>query len=183
MNTRLLGTICMIGALVVTLDALRATAMGINIDTIGLITGTLWCIGCIAALIGLIRLNAVGSNTIARALVFLPIIGFVLLLLGNLLQLGGAFTMDNNPLADFGWLVQLPGMLVVGILVIAAKMWRGWQRFVPLLTIVLVPIGFGVGGAIGSLALGAAIIYASWVLLGFVVATAEPAPTLRRVSA
>jgi hypothetical protein len=183
MNTRFLGTICIVGSVVAALDALRASAMGITFDTISLITGTLWCIGGIAALIGLIRLNAVGSKTIARALVLLPMIGFVLLMLGNLVQLAGAVTMDNNPLANFGWLVQLAGMLVVGILVIAAKTWRGWRRFVPLLTLVLVPVSFGIGASIDSLALGAAIIYASWVLLGYVVATAEPTPALREAHA
>jgi len=65
---------------------------------------------------------------------------------------------------------------VVGILTIAAKTWRGWRRFVPLLASVMFPIGLTIGNAIG---IGGVISGAFWVLLGYVIATAEPAPTVQ----
>src|SRR5690348_5269383 len=95
MNTRFLGIICIVGSVIAVLDAFRLSAIGKNYDTIGLITSSLWCIGGIAALVGMIQLNAVGSNTVVRALTFLPIIGFVLLILGSVLQLAGAITAEN----------------------------------------------------------------------------------------
>jgi hypothetical protein len=64
-------------------------------------------------------------------------------------------------------------MLIVGILVIAAKNWRGWQRFVPLLAAVLMPTGLGFGSAIGSLLVGALIAHMGWLLLGFIIATRD----------
>lgn len=176
MSTRLLGTLCIIGSIIVLLDALRQSASGADpLDTIGLIASILWAVGGIAALVGMIQLNAVGPNMVVRALAFVPIIGFVLLILANIMQLAGMVTTDNNTLAGIVWLAQMGGMVLVGILTIAAKTWPGWRRFVPLLTVVLAPIGFGLGSATGNLALGTTIIYPVWMLLGYVVATAEPA--------
>jgi hypothetical protein len=182
MNTRFLGIICIVGSVIAVLDAFRLSALGKNFDNITPITLSLWYIGGIAALVGMIQLNAVGSNTVVRALTFLPIIGFVMLLLGSVLQLAGAITAENN-IFSIGWLVLYSGMVLVGILTIAAKVWRGWRRFVPLLPVVLMPVGFSIGYAVGSLSLGVAFIYAGWALVGYVIATAEPAPVLTQNAA
>ena len=179
MNTRFLGIICIVGSVIAVLDAFRLSAQGKNYDDITPITVGLWCIGGIAALVGMIQLNAVGSNTVVRALTFLPIIGFVSLILGGVLQLAGAITAENA-MFGIGWLVLYSGMVLVGILTIAAKVWRGWRRFVPLLTVVLMPVGFGIGYAVGSLSLGVAFIYAFWALVGYVIVTAEPAPAVQQ---
>ena len=179
MNTRFLGIICIVGSVIAMLDAFRLSALGKNYDDITPITLSLWCIGGIAALVGMIQLNAVGSNTVVRALTFLPIIGFVLLILGSVLQLAGAITAENN-MFGIGWLVLYSGMVLVGILTIAAKVWRGWRRFVPLLTVVLLPVGFSIGYAVGSLSLGVAFIYAVWALVGYVIVTVEPAPAVQQ---
>jgi hypothetical protein len=176
MSTRLLGTLCIIGSVIVLLDALRQSASGTNgFDTIALLANSAWAIGGIAVLVGMIQLNAVGPNTVVRALAFVPIIGFVLLILANIIQLAGMVTTENNTLAGIGWLAQMAGMVLVGILTIAAKTWSGWQRFIPLLTVVIAPVSFGIGSAIGNLTLGTVIVWVFWMLLGYIVATAEPA--------
>jgi hypothetical protein len=136
----------------------------------------MWAVGGIAALVSIIQLNAVGTNTVVRALAFVPIIGFVLLILPNIIQLAGMVTTENNTLAGIGWLAQMAGMVLVGILTIAAKTWSDWQRFIPLLTVVMAPVSFGIGIAIGNLTLGTALVWVFWILLGYIVATAvEPA--------
>lgn len=176
MSTRLLGISCIIGSVIILLDSLRQAALGIDdFDTISRIAGILWAIGGIAAVIGMIQLNAVGSNTVVRALAFTPIIGFLLLILANIMQLAGMVTTENSTVAGIGWLLQLAGMVLVGILTIAAKTWTGWRRFIPLAAVVAAPVGF----AIGNLTLGAAIVWLFWILLGYVVATAEPRPVLQ----
>jgi hypothetical protein len=175
MNTRFLGIICIVGSVIAVLDAFRLSAVGKNYDDLTPITLSLWYIGGIAALVSMIQLNAVGSNTVVRALTFLPIIGFVVLILGSVLQLAGAITAQNN-LFSIGWLVLYSGMLLVGILTIAAKVWRGWRRFVPLLTVVAMPISFSIGYGLGSLSLGVSFIYAVWAFFGYVITTSEPTP-------
>lgn len=176
MNTRSLGMICMVGSAVILLDALRMFVLGMetnDFDTINLVTGSIWAIGAIAGLIGLIRLNVLGANPVVRALGFIPIIGFTLLILANIFQLAGLYTTDNNTWAGIGWLVEMAGMVLVGILVVAAKVWRGWQRFVPLLAVVCAPLAFALGSLIHSASLAIIPFYGLWVLLGYLVATAN----------
>ncbi|HLB47210.1 MAG TPA: hypothetical protein VJL59_09285 [Anaerolineales bacterium] len=179
MNTRWLGTIFIVGTLVLMLNGFRPYNPG---DTLGIIANLAWGIGGFCGIAGLIRLNALGSNTVARALGFLPMFGFAFFVLSEALHLGD-FITPGTPiyfgLASIAWLAMLAGMLVVGILTIAAKTWRGWRRFVPLLAIVLYPIGYGIGSAIGSDAIGGVLASAFWVLLGYVIATAGPAPVLQ----
>lgn len=186
MNTRFLGTLCIAGTLAILIDGFRLTALGLeNLDRVSSLAYMLWSIGGICAIVGLIKLNALGSNTVMRALAFLPIIGFVIFILMDGFKASGMLTQDSvyNSLVGIGWIVLLAGMLVVGILVIAAKAWRGWQRFIPLLTPILVPVGFGIGDAIGSRLLGVIIVHMGWLLLGFIIATTESASTQPQVPA
>jgi hypothetical protein len=173
MNTRTLGVVCMLGSAVVTLDAIRMAliSQGLNQDfsTINLITGILWGVGAIAGLIGMIRLNVLGSNPVVRALGFLPIIGFGILILANILQLAGVYTTQTNTPAGIGWMAELSGMVVVGILAIAAKTWRGWQRFLPLLLVVTAPLAYALGTLIQNFNLAIAPYYALWILFGYLV--------------
>ncbi len=190
MNTRLLGTICSIGALAVLLDGFRVAGMGSSEAQFGdrftALAYALWGIGGICGIAGLIKLNALGTKATARAMGFLPMIGFAVFVLVDGLRAVGLISADApiiRPLAGIGWLTMLAGMLVVGILTIAAKSWRGWRRFMPLLTIVMMPISFGIGALMGITALAGSLFFAAWMLLGVVVATAESASTLRQAPA
>jgi hypothetical protein len=176
MNTRLLGSILIIGSLVVMINSFRVNVL----DTIGGAALILWSIGGVCGLIGLIRLNALGSNAVARTVGLLPILGFFTLILSDSLRLTGFSTLNdplNSTLAGIAWVAILAGMLVVGILTIAAKNWKGWRRFVPLLTVVMIPVSFGIGEVIRIQDLDGALVFAIWVLLGYVIASAKPAPT------
>jgi hypothetical protein len=180
MNTRSLGVLCMVGSGLILLDAARMAALGYDstadFSTLNLVAGSLWAVGGIAGLLGLIRLNVLGANPVVRALGFIPIIGFGLLIVANILQMAGVFNTENNTPAGIGWLVQMSGMVLVGILTIAVKAWDGWKRFVPLLAVVLAPLGFALGSLMGDLNLGVMPVYGVWVLLGYLVSTSDPAP-------
>ena len=190
MNTRLLGTICILGALAVLADGFRPTGMGATEAQFGdrftALAYAIFGLGGICGIAGLIQLNALGPKTTARAMGFLPMIGFAAFVLGDGLRAAGLLTADTPVLGVFaaiGWIAMLAGMLVVGILTIAAKSWHGWRRFVPLLTIVMLPVGFGIAALSGSGTIGGVLFFASWVLLGGVVATAESTPALRQAPA
>ncbi|MDP9314896.1 MAG: hypothetical protein M3R24_29170 [Chloroflexota bacterium] len=189
MNTRLLGTICILGSFAVLAEGFRPSGMGAAEAQFGdrftALSYAIFGIGGICGIAGLIQLNALGPKTTARAMGFLPMIGFAAFILGDGLRAAGLLTADTPIIifAAIGWIAMLAGMLVVGILTIAAKAWRGWRRFVPLLTIVMLPVGFGIGALSGNQTIGGVLFFASWVLLGVVVATAEPTSTLRQVTA
>ncbi len=175
-NNRLLGTVCMLGGAVAVMDSLRWGVLGLSAsDTLTGIAFIVWAIGSIAGLLGLIALNVVGASPMTRALAMLPVLGFALLAAMSLLQLAGLIGADN-PIFGVGWLLIYGGMVLVAILTLAAKTWRDWRRFAPLLTVVAAPIAFGLGALVGNLGLGVGLIYLFWVLLGHAVRTAQPVP-------
>jgi hypothetical protein len=175
-NNRLLGTVCMLGGAVAVMDSLRWWVLGLSdSDTLTGIVFIVWAIGSIAGLLGLIALNVVGASPVTRALAMLPVLGFALLAATSVLQLAGLIGADN-PIFGVGWLLIYGGMVLVAILTLAAKTWRDWRRFAPLLTVVAAPIGFGLGALVGNLGLGVGLIYLFWVLLGHAVRTAQPVP-------
>lgn len=180
MNHRSLGIICIIGSVIWVVDNIRWIVLGLTeFDMIATSVNMIWAIGGICALVGMIRLNVVGENPITRALACVPIIGFVALFLGGIMLLAGYDTVITNTLIGIGWLLQAAGMVIVGILTIAAKTWQGWRRFVPLLCIVIIPVGFALGAIAGNTALAVPLVAVTWVLLGYAVTTAEPAAVQR----
>jgi hypothetical protein len=178
MSTRLLGVAMVIGLLAASADTITdGPALG---GTSTELAYMIFGIGGMCGIAGLIKLKALGQNTVARALGFVPLIGFAAFVLGSALTLGGLILAEDtlyNILASIGWIMMLVGMLIVGIMTIAAKNWQGWRRFVPLLAIVLAPVGLGIGALTGSQNLGGALAFSGFLLLGIVIATFEPAPT------
>jgi sugar phosphate permease len=179
MNTRLLGIFCIAGSLIAVVGALlfrlrydsAATGMGVVI-------GTLMSLGIMAGLIGLIQLNAVGSNPVARALAFLPIIGLVFASVGQVASRASGMSSPDSVLSIIGFVGFfgfLAGLVLVSILTIAAKTWSGWRRFVPLFITVMFFIGLGF--RVDNIYLSHAVSVAPMALLGYVVATAERAPS------
>lgn len=173
MSSRLLGSILIVGAVVLAVNGTRSTPL----DMLGSAAYVVWGIGGIAGIVGLLNLNALGANPVARALGFIPIIGFAAFVLADGLRLIGLIQSSEplyDTLAAIAWIGMLAGMLIVGILTIAAKTWKGWRRFVPLLAIVILPIGFGVDAAMGSQTFAGMLVAVPWVLLGYVIASAAP---------
>jgi hypothetical protein len=174
MNTRLLGILCIAGSLVAVVGALLFRLRYDSASTgMGVVVGSLMSLGFIAGLIGLIQLNAVGSNPVARAVAFLPIIGLVLGSVGAVARASGESSSDSilSIVGFVGFFGFLAGLVLVSILTIAAKTWSGWRRFVPLFVTVMFFIGLGFRD---NIYLSHAISVAPMALLGYVVATAEP---------
>lgn len=174
MNTRLLGSLCIAGSLIAAAGALFFQFQFLDTDPpLGKVVGFLWGIGAIAGLIGLILSNGVGSNPAVRAVASLPIIALTLNTVGNIALIAGLLSPDSV-LFTFGFLGLILGMVLVGILTIAAKTWSSWRRFAPLI-IILVMILNGAAGFDNSL--GRALSTGVWALLGYAVVTAEGAPS------
>ena len=75
----------------------------------------LFGIGGMCGIAGLIKLNALGMNTVARALGFVPLIGFAAFVLGSALTIGGLITLGDtvyNILASFGQPPRLRGVFM-----------------------------------------------------------------------
>lgn len=181
MSTRFLGILCIAGNVIAVAAAWVQLVVGAGSQPGDDIFGLLWGLGVLAGLVGLIQGDAVGSNPVVRAVAFLPIIAVVMAIGIGIAVRFGAATYDSI-LGTFGYFGWLAGMVLLSILTIAAKTWQGWRRFAPLFVLVMaffVQPGINTAGGLTpiSLALGYTVGLASWALLGYVVATAEPAPT------
>ena len=176
MNTRILGIFCIAASVIAIVGSL---GFQVNFENpnenpniaIAWATGLPWDISVVAVLVDLILGNGVGSNPLVRAVASLPIIGLGFNIVVEFVELTGVGSPDNV-LQTIGILGFVAGLVLVSILTIAAKTWRGWRRFVPL----LVTLMLFAGQLIANRYVGQAVVIAPWVLLGYVVATASPEP-------
>ncbi len=195
MNTRLLGTLCVIGSLIGLADSVRSVmngeplAQGLRFpDTITSISNVLGAIGALCGLLGFIALRGTGTKPIFRLLTYLPGVSYVASIILGLAVLTGLLPLDaNNPviiiLASLGDLLSPAAWLVIAILTIAAKSWHGWRRFVPLAIVLAFPLGIVVSVSMGLVGVFGIINYAAAALLGYAVQTYAPVPQLREAVA
>jgi hypothetical protein len=169
MNTRLLGTLCIIGSAFQVVDGVRWAALKLTAnDPLSLFMGIALDFGALCGLSALLALKATGTNRIFQVLTYLPILGLLGDMINNIAQLAklsGPDTIFSMTSA----LLILAGCLVVGILTIAAKQWTGWRKFTPLLTCLMFPIALLVRSATQTTGLISIFMGAAWMLLGYAV--------------
>lgn len=185
MNTRLLGLFGIVGSLIQVGDGLRLVVTGHkdipgfrHLDTVQFLTQSLWVLGCLCVMLGLIHLRATGTQPVFRALSWMPVVGYGLLFPVLVVSLAGGYESVKG-IGAVGQILAQVGTLVVAILVIAAGEWTGWRKFAPLLAVVTIPIGV-ILVAITELD-GAFIMVnaASTAILGYAVVSASPVAQLR----
>lgn len=147
MNTRLLGAMSVFGSLVAVAEGARMTLIGTthegtfrDPDTLNYLAQFAWLGGSLCAMLGLLALRTTGTNPIFRLLSWLPVVGYASGVVGALLGLAGVPIRENLP-ATAGQLLAMVGLVVVAILVLAARVWRGWRAFMPLLNVITIPLG------------------------------------------
>ena len=189
MNTRLLGRLCIIGSLIAVADGIRLVLTGHqdvpgfrHLDTIQFLTQIVWSVGGLCAVLGLITLKATGTNPVFRFMSYLPAVGYIAMIVGLLLGLAGLPTA-NNPIGLVGQILAQGGMLVLAILVLAAKRWSGWRKFAPLLTILTIPLGAVLVAITGLDGWFIIINAAATALLGYAVLSSSPVAQLRPAAA
>jgi hypothetical protein len=195
MNTRLLGTLCIAGSLIAMADGVRRVMLGKpltpGIQVLDNITAAALVVAAVAGLCGLlalIALRATGNNPIFRLLTYLPAVSYLATIAAGLGLLTGVLTSDSeNPVVLLIWLLGdifgPAAWLLVAILTVAAKTWRGWRRFVPFAFVLVFPLGIVLTEITGLHGTFDIVHFAAPVLLGFAVQSREPAPQLREALA
>ena len=139
--------------------------------------GAAYIAGWICTALGLRRLGVLGSGTMAGILSAVQLAGLLFAELWCwLLLLEPLAGHDNLVLwiSDAAWPVSHLYMLVIGVAVLKANVWRGWRRFVPLgcgfASIAVVAAGEIAGRSVMEWTFG---IYtaSAWTLLGYAVRT------------
>lgn len=175
---RLLGTIGVFGAPMLLLSGLIYSLgpEGGAWALVASVLGMLYLIGWAASAAGMRRLKVAGR--LSGAVFAVQLVGLSLALIFNVLEVARA-----NPetlffrITDLAWPVSHLFMLVVGTLVLAARVWRGWRSWAPLLCGLALPIFFGarplLGGQVAGLLFGV-LTAVAFTLLGYAVRTSVP---------
>jgi hypothetical protein len=168
MDNRVLGVIAMICA-----PAMLGFMLGGEENA--LITGIasmVFMAGWICSNIGMQRMRATGTGTWGRAVLLIQLVGLVLAFIFGFIE-ATALLEENNivwVVTDLAWPLSMLWMLVVGVTAIVARQLSGWQRFVPVLCPLWLPLaalGSAIGDAGGIIGLGYSAVL--WFLLGYVV--------------
>jgi hypothetical protein len=172
MNNRLLGTIAIICA-----PALLIEELLLQGQENALITGIasmVFMAGWICSNIGMWRMRATGTGKWGRAVLLVQLVGLGLAFMFGFFEATGLLGRESLVfnITDAAWPLSMLWMIVVGVSVLVAKRLLGWQRLVPLLCPLWLPmaiilsIAFGdtVGGIVGF---GYAAVV--WASLGYVV--------------
>ena len=171
MNNRVLGTVAMICA-----PALLVEALILRQQENSVVTGIasmVFMAGWICTNMGMRRMRATGTGTWGRAVLLVQLVGLVLAFLFGLLEatrlLGRGSIVFN--ITDAAWPLSMLWMVAVGVTVVAARRLSGWRRFVPLLCPFWLPIAVVLSAAFGDAAGLVGLGYSAvlWALLGYVV--------------
>jgi hypothetical protein len=169
MKIRILGTLCVIGSVLQVMDGIRWATFHITSgDSLSLIIDILFSIGALCALWGLLILEVTGTKRIFQVLTVIPMIGFLANMVNDFQQLAKV-ALPDDPLSIVGGLLSLLGLLVVGILTIAAKRWMGWRRFTPLIVSLAFPLAILVRSMIHTTGTISIFMGSAMVLFGYAV--------------
>ncbi|MFN8472012.1 MAG: hypothetical protein U0822_07465 [Anaerolineae bacterium] len=182
MNNRQLGLAGMLGGLAFLAIHLRHLITGVPLGgaTIDRPDDALYLIFSLGALCifwGMYRASITGAGWLRRAAVFVPMLGFALMIVGSLLDLTGLAVPTNNGPVAVGWLLIMAGTLLVALLTLFSPVWSGWRKFAPLLCVLLIPPSFLLGPLatpLGSL---------PWILLGYAVFSSPESMPVRPAAA
>lgn len=176
-NMRVLGILCIIGGAAYLINGLRFfLAGGPSQDWLGVVLSSIWAVGGICGVLGMLAARVTGTNRVVRDLSYLPVAAFLSVLAGNVQRALNPAVQFSSPLIVFGLLGLVVGMLLVGVLTVLANVWKGWKKAVPFLPAVMPFIGMAIGAAIGIAGgVNVSLVALSWILLGYSVMT-SPVP-------
>jgi hypothetical protein len=133
MNHRILGTIAMICAPALLIEAL-IDPIDPNPLTIG-IASFVFMLGWLCTNIAMQQMQAIGTGLAAKIVLRVQMVGVTLAMIFGVIEAGQLLPDDNIIfiITDLCWPLSMLFMLVVGIMAIRANRWAGWQRFMPLI--------------------------------------------------
>jgi len=182
-DTRLLGTVGMIGSPLLLVDGLCRYAGYTTHETQGSplvgILGVAYLAGILCNAVGMRRLRVTGSGAGSAVLFAVQVTGLLLALVFSVAEalghspggpgLGGKLLFA----ADMGWPFSHVLHLVIGGAIWKAGIWRGWRRIAPFVVGVALPLFFAARAVAGpaSMLLFPLMTTAGFLALGYAVRT------------
>jgi hypothetical protein len=181
-NHRLLGTLGMVGGPMllaeIILFSLVFKTEPPNNQIVGLLE-IIYLSGWASSAIGLRQLRAAGDHLISKVVFIIQLTG---LLLAAFFSVEGIINPNPDPdsllfkITDTAWPASHLLMLILGVLVLKAKVWRGWRKMTPILCGLALPAYFAirpvVNREVGGIIFGVSTAVA-FMLLGYAVRAAR----------
>lgn len=175
MNNQVLGTMAMICAPALLIEGLLLRGQE-NAAITG-IASMVFMAGWICSNTGMRRLRATGTSKWGRTVLLIQLVGIVLAFIFGFFEATGLLGRESIifNVTDAAWPLSMLWMIVVGITVIVAKRLSGWQRFVPLLCPLWLPVAILGTVAFGDMGGFVGVGYAAvlWALLGYIVVRSD----------
>lgn len=137
--------------------------------------GIIYPAGWACSLIGMRQLRAMGEGALSKAVFSVQLLGLFLAFLFNVQEMTGS---DPDSLfyriTDMAWPVSHVFMLVAGVLVLMAQVWRGWRSVTPFLCGLALPAFFAASALVGRGVAGylfSILTVVAFMLLGYAVRT------------
>jgi hypothetical protein len=141
MSTRTLGTSALICAPALLIDAIWTATMGQSPIVTG-ICSFFFMLGWLCSNIGMQQMQALGTGLAAKIVLRIQFSGVFLAMFFGLFEATKLVPEESLlfTITDLCWPFML-FMIVVGVMVIRANRWAGWQRFIPLICALWLPVG------------------------------------------
>lgn len=180
LSTRLLGTLGIVAAPMLFVEGMLyiyGYGDGANARLIGLL-GIIYLAGWACSLTGMRRVRATGNGALSYAVFIIQLVGLTLAFLFNVQEM---FRLNTDSLVyritDIAWPASHVLMLVAGVFVLTAKVWRGWRTITPFLCGLALPAFFAASALIGRELAGfifGICTAVAFMLLGYAVRTSAP---------
>jgi hypothetical protein len=180
MNNRMLGTIAMVCAPALLVEAILLRG-GENPVITG-VASMVFMAGWICSNTAMRRMRAAGTGKWGRTVLLVQLVGLVLAFAFGFFEATGLLGRESIifNVTDMAWPLSMVWMLVVGVTVVVARRLPGWHRFAPLLCGFWLPLGtvgmFAFGDVPPLFGFGLAAIF--WTSLGYVVRESGEQPGL-----
>ncbi len=155
LTTRILGALCMIGAPMLLMQFILNPSGETELTTLGRIIaflGVLYMGGWLAGAVGMRRLRVTGNGTGSKIAFIIQTIGLSLATLFSVLDTLG-FNPENGGIlflvTDVAYPFSHLFMIVVGMMTLRTKVWRGLPKFAPLLVGIALPLTFACAAVVG----------------------------------
>lgn len=167
---KLMGGLAMAGGVFYLAGTLIAMATG-NWESVPLyFLSLLWTLGCIAGLVGIGMLGALGRGIFGRVALTIAMIVYAVAAVDALLIMAGVYSGEASPLFSVSRLGSLAAMLLVGIAALAARRWPGWRKFSPFALPLAIPVAIAAGAVSGSTQIPITLFVSlAWLLIGYAV--------------
>jgi hypothetical protein len=184
MNSRVLRTLCMLGALAGVAEGVRVVLGRDLPDTLTHLLGIPFAVGIICGILGMMALKIAGTSTTARIVFGVMLLAGIAQLLLAFISLAIDLPQDLEDLGEtVAGMVLVLGALITGIMAVRTEQWAGWRKFAPFALPLALVLVIATGIITGGWNVGLILTGIGWLIIGYAVQSSARERTLHATGA